>query len=142
MMLLIGMALTVAFVASAATTAGFFDLDLWWELVLLVTVMLLGHWLEMRAVGQASGALDALTALLPDTVERVTDDGIETISLDELREGYVVLVRSGGCPPTARSWKAQRNWTSRCSLASPSRYQKARGPRWSSGRWRPTPPSG
>jgi P-type Cu2+ transporter len=113
MMLLIGMALTVAFVASAATTAGFFDLDLWWELVLLVTVMLLGHWLEMRAVGQASGALDALTALLPDTAERVTDDGIETISLDELREGYVVLVRSGGCPPTARSWKAQRNWTSR-----------------------------
>jgi Cu2+-exporting ATPase len=96
MMLLIGMALTVAFVASAATTAGFFDLDLWWELVLLVTVMLFGHWLEIRAVGQASGALDALTALLPDTAERVTDDGIETISLDELREGYVVLVRSGG----------------------------------------------
>jgi uncharacterized membrane protein YoaK (UPF0700 family) len=96
MMLLIGMALTVAFVASAATTAGFFDLDFWWELVLLVTVMLLGHWLEMRAVGQASGALEALAAFLPDAAERVTDDGTETVSLDELRGGDVVLVRSGG----------------------------------------------
>jgi len=59
MMLLISMAITVAFVASAATTLGFFDLDFWWELALLVTIMLLGHWLEMRAVGQASGALEA-----------------------------------------------------------------------------------
>ena len=56
MMLLIAMAITVAFVASAATTSGFFDLDFWWELALLMTIMLLGHWLEMRAVGQASGA--------------------------------------------------------------------------------------
>jgi len=70
MMLLISMAITVAFVASAATTLGFFDLDFWWELALLVTIMLLGHWLEMRAVGQASGALEALAELLPDEAER------------------------------------------------------------------------
>jgi P-type Cu2+ transporter len=96
MMLLISMAITVAFVASAATTLGFFALDFWWELVLLVTIMLLGHWLEMRAVGQASGALEALAALLPEEAERVVAGGTERVSLDELEPGDVVLVRSGG----------------------------------------------
>ena len=68
MMLLISMAITVAFVASWVTTLGIggFDLDFWWELALLIVIMLLGHWLEMRALGAASGALDALAALLPD----------------------------------------------------------------------------
>ena len=99
MMLLITMAITVAFVASAATTFGFFDLDFWWELALLVTIMLLGYWLEMRAVGQASGALEALAELLPDEAERVVGDGTQTVSLDDLREGDVVLVRSGGRVP-------------------------------------------
>ena len=99
MMLLIAMAITVAFVASATTTFGFFDLDFWWELALLVTIMLLGHWLEMRAVGQASGALEALAELLPDEAERVTEGGTEAVSLAELRSGDVVLVRSGGRVP-------------------------------------------
>jgi Cu2+-exporting ATPase len=99
MMLLIAMAITVAFVASAATTFGFFDLDFWWELALLVTIMLLGHWLEMRAVGQASGALEALAELLPDEAERVVAGGTETVSLGDLESGDVVLVRSGGRVP-------------------------------------------
>jgi P-type Cu2+ transporter len=99
MMLLISMAITVAFVASAATTLGFFDLDFWWELALLVTIMLLGHWMEMRAVGQASGALEALAALLPDEAERVTDGTTQKVSLEDLGEGDVVLVRSGGRVP-------------------------------------------
>jgi Cu2+-exporting ATPase len=99
MMLLISMAITVAFAASAATSIGLFDLDFWWELALLVTIMLLGHWLEMRAVGQASGALEALAALLPDEAERVTDSTTETVSLEDLGEGDVVLVRSGGRVP-------------------------------------------
>ena len=99
MMLLISMAITVAFVASAATTLGLFDLDFWWELALLVTIMLLGHWMEMRAVGQASGALEALAALLPDEAERVTDGTTEKVSLEDLREGDVVLVRPGGRVP-------------------------------------------
>ena len=60
------LALTVAFVASAATTLGFFDLAFWWELEVLVVIMLLGRWQEMRALGQAQGALSALAALLPD----------------------------------------------------------------------------
>ena len=75
MMLLIAMAITVAFTASWATTLGIggFDLDFWWELALLVDIMLLGHWLEMRALGSAQGALDALAALLPDEAERITE---------------------------------------------------------------------
>ena len=99
MMLLIAMAISVAFVASAATTFGYFDLDFWWELALLVTIMLLGHWLEMRAVGQASGALEALAELLPDEAERVMDGGTESVALSELEVGDVVLVRSGGRVP-------------------------------------------
>ncbi|HVE45484.1 MAG TPA: copper-translocating P-type ATPase [Acidimicrobiales bacterium] len=99
MMLLISMGLLVAFGASAATTLDLIDVDLWPELATLVTIMLLGHWLEMRALGQAQGALAALAALLPDTAERVTDTGIEEVSLTELRAGDVVLVRSGGRVP-------------------------------------------
>ena len=97
MMLLIAMAITVAFVASWATTlsVGGFDLDFWWELALLVTIMLLGHWLEMRALGAASGALDALAALLPDTANKVTAEGTVEVPLAELAAGDVVLVRPG-----------------------------------------------
>jgi Cu2+-exporting ATPase len=101
MMLLISMAISVAFVASWVTTLGIggFDLDFWWELALLIVIMLLGHWLEMRALGAASGALDALAALLPDEAEKVTDDGVIEVSVHELRAGDVVLVRSGGRVP-------------------------------------------
>jgi P-type Cu2+ transporter len=101
MMLLISLAITVAFVASWATTLrlGGFDLDFWWELALLIVVMLLGHWLEMRALGAASGALDALAALLPDSAERVRGAETETVSLAELAVGDIVLVRSGGRIP-------------------------------------------
>src|SRR5262245_16593037 len=56
MMLLVSMAITVAYVASMATSVGSFDLDFWWELAALVTIMLLGHWQEMKAIGQAQGA--------------------------------------------------------------------------------------
>jgi P-type Cu2+ transporter len=99
MMLLIGMAITVAFVASAATTLGWFDLEFWWELAALITIMLLGHWMEMRAIGQARGALAALAELLPDEAERVTDDGTETVPIGELTVGDAVLVRPGGRVP-------------------------------------------
>jgi Cu2+-exporting ATPase len=99
MMLLISLAIVVAFVASAATTLGFFDLEFWWELALLVTIMLLGHWQEMRAVGQAQGALSALAALLPDEAERITDHGAETVPPSALRAGDVVLVRPGARVP-------------------------------------------
>jgi Cu2+-exporting ATPase len=100
MMLLISMAITVAWAASMATTLGWFDLEFWWELGLLVTIMLLGHWQEMKAIGQAQGALSALAALLPDEAERVADDGsIEVVANGDLRVGDRVLVRSGGRVP-------------------------------------------
>jgi P-type Cu2+ transporter len=99
MMLLISMAITVAYGASLATTAGLFDLDFWWELAALVTIMLLGHWQEMKAIGQARGALAALAALLPDDAELVDADGVRRVMVDELRVGDVVLVRSGGRVP-------------------------------------------
>ena len=99
MMLLISMAITVAYVASLATTFGAFDLDFWWELAALVTIMLLGHWQEMKAIGQARGALAALAALLPDDAERVTDTGVEQVPVGELRVGDVALVRPGARVP-------------------------------------------
>ncbi len=99
MMLLISMAITVAYVASLATSVGLFDLDFWWELAALVTIMLLGHWQEMKAIGQAQGALAALAALLPDDADRVTPSGVETVAVSELNLGDVVLVRSGARVP-------------------------------------------
>ncbi|MEU5950319.1 heavy metal translocating P-type ATPase [Micromonospora sp. NPDC047465] len=100
MMLLISMAIAVAYVASMATSFGVFDLDFWWELAALVTIMLLGHWQEMKAIGQAQGALAALAALLPDDAERVDGDGaVHRVSVSQLRVGDVVLVRSGGRVP-------------------------------------------
>ena len=77
MMTLISLAIVVAFVTSWAGTLGLFDVEIWWELATLITIMLLGHWLEMRSIAQAQGALSALAALLPDTAERVTADGTE-----------------------------------------------------------------
>ncbi|MEU5879766.1 heavy metal translocating P-type ATPase [Spirillospora sp. NPDC047279] len=101
MMTLIAMAITVAFLASWAATLDIAShrLDFWWELVLLIDIMLLGHWLEMRALGSASGALDALAALLPDEAERVTGDEIEKVPVARLDVGDVVLVRPGGRVP-------------------------------------------
>ncbi|MFC5971076.1 heavy metal translocating P-type ATPase [Halomarina salina] len=100
MMLLVSLAISVAFVYSMASlflpgTTPFF-----WELVTLVDVMLLGHWMEMRSVRQASGALDELARLMPDTAERVTESGeTEEVAVSDLAEGDVVLVRPGASVP-------------------------------------------
>ena len=96
MMLLIAMAISVAYGASMATSLGWFDLDFWWELAALITIMLLGHWQEMKALGQAHSALAALAAMLPDEAERVAPDGtLETVPASSLRVGDVTLVRPG-----------------------------------------------
>src|SRR6266568_1994192 len=95
MMTLISLAITVAFGTSIAATFGVFEIDVWWELSSLITIMVLGHWLEMRAISQARGALNALAALLPDTAERVSGAEIKTVPLSELRVGDIVLVRPG-----------------------------------------------
>jgi Cu2+-exporting ATPase len=99
MMTLISLAIVVAFITSWAGTLRLFDIEIWWELSSLIVIMLLGHWLEMRSIAQARGALAALAALLPDTAERVTDGRTETVPLDVLAVGDVVLVRPGGRVP-------------------------------------------
>ncbi len=101
MMLLISLGISVAFFASWAATLGLVDaeLEFWWELALLVVIMLLGHWIEMRSLEQTTSALDSLAALLPDEAERVEEDEIVTVSPDELKIDDVVIVRPGASVP-------------------------------------------
>jgi Cu2+-exporting ATPase len=99
MMTLISLAIVVAFVTSWAGTLRLFEVEIWWELATLITIMLLGHWLEMRSIAQARGALTALAELLPDTAERVTDGRTETVALADVAEGDILLVRPGGRIP-------------------------------------------
>jgi Cu2+-exporting ATPase len=95
MMTLISLAIIVAFGTSLAATFGLFEIEVWWELASLITIMVLGHWLEMRAISQARGALNALAALLPDIAERVRGTETQTVPISELKVGDVVLVRPG-----------------------------------------------
>jgi Cu2+-exporting ATPase len=99
MMTLISLAIAVAFVTSWAGTLGLFEIEIWWELGTLITIMLLGHWLEMRSIDQARGALTALVELLPDTAERVTHATTEVVPLSALKVDDVVLVRPGARVP-------------------------------------------
>ncbi|WP_354577945.1 copper-translocating P-type ATPase [Rhodococcus sp. PvR044] len=101
MMLLIALAITVAFVASWGASLGILnhELDFWWELALLIVIMLLGHWIEMRSLGQASSALKSLAALLPDEAERLDGDEPVTVPTSELTAGDLVIVRPGGRIP-------------------------------------------
>jgi P-type Cu2+ transporter len=99
MMLLISLAIVVAFVASLASEFDWLDLEFWWELALLIDVMLLGHWQEMKAIGQASGALEALAAMLPDEAEVVHGAEVHTVAVSDLRPRDVVVVRPGGRVP-------------------------------------------
>jgi Cu2+-exporting ATPase len=101
MMLLIALAITVAFLASWGASLGILamELDFWWELALLIVIMLLGHWIEMRSLAQSSSALESLAALLPDTAERVDADGVSIVSPGELRVDDLVVVRPGGRIP-------------------------------------------
>ncbi len=114
MMLLISMAITVAYAASMATSLDWLDLEFWWELALLVTIMLLGHWQEMKAIGQARGALAALAELLPDDAELI--DGAEFGASNSMN-----------CPSATSSWSAQvaesrpTGWSSPAPPSSTSR---------------------
>ena len=101
MMLLISLGITVAFLASWGATLGLLhhSLEFWWELALLIVIMLLGHWIEMRSLAQTSSALDSLAALLPDEAERIEGDEIVTVAPSDLRTGDLVLVRPGASIP-------------------------------------------
>jgi Cu2+-exporting ATPase len=95
MMTLIALAISVAFVFSVAVTLGFPGMPLWEELATLVTIMLLGHWIEMRSINQAQGAVKELAKLLPNVATRVVGDRLEEVPVDQLREGDIVLLRPG-----------------------------------------------
>lgn len=100
MMTLISMAIIVAFIYSLAVTFGAIEgMDFWWELTTLVTIMLLGHWLEMTSIGRAEGALGELAKLLPDTAELVQKSGVRTVATSELKVDDQVLVRPGSHIP-------------------------------------------
>jgi Cu2+-exporting ATPase len=103
MMTLIALAIGVAFLFSVVVTLGFPGMPLWEELATLVTIMLLGHWLEMRSINQAQGALGELARLLPDHALRVSGEGaaerVDEVAVAELREGDTVLVRPGARIP-------------------------------------------
>lgn len=101
MMLLIGLAITVAFLASWGASLGVLhhELEFWWELALLIVIMLLGHWVEMRSLAQTTSALDSLAALLPDEAEKVDGEHTVTVAPADLRVGDVVVIRPGGSVP-------------------------------------------
>lgn len=100
MMTLISMAITVAFTYSLAITLHLVSgMDFWWELATLITIMLLGHWLEMASVKRAQGALNELAKLLPDEAELVTGDSTKKVAVMELKVGDIVLVRPGAKVP-------------------------------------------
>lgn len=102
MMTLISLAITVAFLYSVAVTLGLVaGMDLWWELATLVVIMLLGHWIEMRSITQAQGALDELAKLLPDTAVRLDDDGdTSEVPVAALKRGDLLLIRPGASIPS------------------------------------------
>ena len=100
MMTLVALAISTAYFYSVAVTFGLVEgMPFYWELATLVTIMLLGHWMEMRAVGSAQSALNELAKLLPDTAERVVDGRTETVPVSALRGGDLVLVRPGASVP-------------------------------------------
>ena len=100
MMTLISLAIAVAFLYSVAVTLGLAGHPLWWELATLVTIMLLGHWIEMQSIDQAQGALKELAKLLPDVALRIVEgDRTEEVRVDALRVDDLVLVRPGAAVP-------------------------------------------
>jgi Cu2+-exporting ATPase len=99
MMTLVALGISAAYLYSAATTFFVEGEGFYWELATLVDIMLLGHWIEMRAVGRASAALTELAKLLPDTADRVVDHRTEEVPISELSDGDTVLIRPGGRVP-------------------------------------------
>lgn len=99
MMTLIALAIVVAFGFSAAVTLGYPGMPLWEELATLITIMLLGHWVEMRSIAQAQGALQQLAKLLPDTAVRIAGEKLEEVPVQALQAGDLVLVRPGAAIP-------------------------------------------
>jgi Cu2+-exporting ATPase len=121
MMTLIALAITVAFVFSVAVTLGFEGMDLWWELATLVTIMILGHWIEMRSIDRAQGALKALAKLLPGMAVRLSGGREEEVPIEDLRTGDVVLIRPGTSIPADGAVQSGRSAVNESMITGESR---------------------
>jgi P-type Cu2+ transporter len=122
MMTLIALAITVAFGYSLAVTLGAPGMDLWWELATLVAIMLLGHWVEMRSISQAQGALKALARLLPDQAARVRADGsVEQVPVSALDDGDLLLIRPGAGIPADGEVREGRSAVNEAMITGESR---------------------
>jgi P-type Cu2+ transporter len=126
MMTLIALAIGVAFAFSLAVTAGYPGMPLWEELSTLVTVMLLGHWIEMRSISQASGALKELARLLPSAAIRISGDREEVVPLSALRRGDVVLLRPGARTPADGAVRSGESTLDESMITGESRPVKKR----------------
>ena len=127
MMTLISLAITVAFVFSWIVQLGLISADaLWWELATLVTIMLLGHWIEMRSIQRAQGALQELAKLLPDTATRLRDGAEEGVLVGDLRPGEVVLIRPGESVPVDGTIRAGASSLNEAMITGESRPVKKR----------------
>ena len=130
MMTLITLAIAVAFLFSLAVALGFRGMALWWELATLVTIMLLGHWIEMRSIDQARGALEALAKLLPDTAIRLEGERQEQVPVAELRDSDIVLIRPGDKIPADGEVRSGRSSVNESMITGESRpVEKAEGQR-------------
>lgn len=122
MMTLIALAISVAFLYSIAVTLGFDGHTLWWELATLVTIMLLGHWIEMRSIFQAQGALKELAKLLPDTALRLTgNDETEEVPIDQLRDGDILLIQPGASIPADGTVKGGKSSVNEAMITGESK---------------------
>ncbi len=121
MMTLIALAITVAFVFSVAVTLGYEGTDLWWELATLVTIMILGHWIEMRSIDRAQGALKALARLLPAMAVRVSGDREEEVAIGDLHPGDLVLIRPGAGVPADGRVRSGRSAVNESMITGESR---------------------
>ncbi|MFN2268356.1 MAG: heavy metal translocating P-type ATPase, partial [Desulfonatronovibrio sp.] len=129
MMTLISLAISVAFFFSWIVEVGIIDaLALWWELATLVTIMLLGHWIEMHSVQQAQGALKELAKLLPDKATRISDEHEETVPVSDLQDGELILVRPGESLPADGTIKQGKSNINEAMITGESRpVQKKKG---------------
>ncbi|MGE5803017.1 MAG: copper-translocating P-type ATPase [Gemmatimonadota bacterium] len=127
MMTLISLAIAVAFVFSWVVQLGLIRADaLWWELATLVTIMLLGHWIEMRSIQHAQGALEELAKLLPDTATRITNAGEERVPTTALRKSDIVLVRPGERAPADGAVRSGESSVNESMITGESRPVKKR----------------